>query len=64
MKEYLNIKYRGVYPVHILICTISGGISTIAGIPFVAEPYGLDKFAIGLAVGLVIGLLAEVVSNK
>ena len=60
MKEYLNVRYRGVRPVHILIYIILGGVGTVFGIPIVAEPYGLDDFALGLVVGVILGFFIEV----
>ena len=61
MKEYLNIRYRGVRPVHILIYIIAGCVgATIISSPFVAEPYALDKLAIGLVEGILFGFFVEI----
>jgi len=61
MKEYLNVRYRGARPVHILIYIIAGCVgATIISSPFVAEPYALDKLAIGLVEGIVLGFFIEI----
>ncbi|PSQ31181.1 hypothetical protein BRD16_03350 [Halobacteriales archaeon SW_6_65_46] len=61
MKEYLNVRYLGIRPVHILIYIFAGCVGTTIIAPLVlGGPYGLDKLAIGVVEGILFGFFVEI----